>query len=68
MIVSFVSNKGGTGKTTACVNVAACLSKKGKRTLIIDLDPIASSTSSMGIKAEEVEEFSMQFVAKKRKS
>jgi chromosome partitioning protein len=67
MIVSFVSNKGGTGKTTACVNVAACLSKKEKRTLIIDLDPIASSTSSMGIKAEEVEEFSMQFVAKKEK-
>jgi len=63
MITAFISNKGGTGKTTACVNVAACLAKTGKKVLVVDIDPIASTTSYLGIKPEDVEEYSMQAVA-----
>ena len=63
MIVSFVSNKGGTGKTTACVNVAACLSKKGKSVLVIDLDPLASATAYLGLKSESFEGYFTQAIA-----
>lgn len=64
-IIAFVSNKGGTGKTTACVNVAACL--KEKKVLVIDLDPIASTTSYLGVKPEDFGEYAMQAVARGEK-
>ncbi|MBU0476679.1 AAA family ATPase [Patescibacteria group bacterium] len=49
-IISFVNQKGGVGKTTSAVNVAAFLAKKKKETLLIDLDPQANATSGLGIK------------------
>ncbi len=48
-IVSFVNQKGGTGKTTACVNIASRLVLSGHRTLLIDLDPQANATLSLGV-------------------
>lgn len=44
-IIAVVNQKGGCGKTTSCVNVAAALAIKEKKVLLIDLDPQASSTS-----------------------
>ena len=41
--------KGGSGKTTTAVNLATALHKKGKRTLLVDLDPQANATISVGI-------------------
>ncbi len=49
-IISFSNQKGGTGKTTACVNTAAGLVKIGERVLIIDLDPQGNTTVSVGIR------------------
>lgn len=47
---AFICNKGGTGKTTACTNIAGWLASQKKRILVIDLDPQASATTGLGYK------------------
>jgi cellulose biosynthesis protein BcsQ len=55
--IAIYHNKGGVGKTTTVVNLAAALSKKGKRVLIIDLDSQANTTFATGLVKFEDEEF-----------
>src|SRR5438477_8471230 len=51
-IVTFSIFKGGTAKTTSTVNAAACLVKKGKKVLLVDLDQQASATRYLGLDPE----------------
>jgi chromosome partitioning protein len=54
VIISLLNHKGGVGKTTSAINIGAGLVKLGKKVLLLDLDPQANLTISLGIPRQKV--------------
>ncbi|MFB0559971.1 MAG: ParA family protein [Candidatus Lokiarchaeia archaeon] len=54
-IIAFVHHKGGTGKTTSCLNIAGWLVRMEKQVLVVDLDPQGNATTGLGIDRSTIE-------------
>ncbi len=67
-VIAIVNQKGGVGKTTTAINLAAGLAALGKKTLLIDIDPQGNSTVGLGFDKEKLESSVYDLLINRRKT